>query len=220
MIRQFLGKVRPKVGLFLRLSKLYISYRAVDKRGKSILDVACGTGWLMGSINRDKHFYSVGADIFQPYLKGCKSQDIHNEYVLCDVRSLPFHRKSFDTVLCLELLEHLEKEEGIAFLSQLEEIGRRQVIISTPGGACKQGAYDENPYQEHKSSWSAAELKSLGYKVRGFGLHGMYGDNGLRANLPGITIPFFHIIWVLASLVTFFFPALAGDMICTKKLRS
>lgn len=174
----------------------------------------------MSSINKHRRLFSIGADIFQPSLKECKRQGIHDEYVLCDVRRLPFQRKSFDIVLCLEVLEHLEKEGAKSFLNQLEEIGRRQVIISTPGGACKQQAYDRNPYQEHKSSWSVAELKNLGYKVRGFGFRGMYGDQGLRSNLPKIAIPFAHIIWGLSSLFTFFSPELAGDMVCTKKFKS
>ena len=50
MIGQLLSSFRSKLGPYIRLSMPYIIYQAVDKRGKSILDVACGTGWLMGSI--------------------------------------------------------------------------------------------------------------------------------------------------------------------------
>jgi SAM-dependent methyltransferase len=213
-------KVRSKLGPYIRLSIPYTAWWALDRRGESILDVGCGKGWFMSSINKHGHFFSVGADIFQPYIKECKRQGIHDGHVLCDVRMLPFQRKSFDIVLCLEVLEHLEKEEGKTLLNQLEEIGRRQVIISTPGGVCRQQAYDGNPYQEHKSSWSAAELRYLGYQVRGFGFQGMYGEQGLRSNIPKIAIPFAHIIWGLSSLFTFFFPALAGDIVCIKKLKS
>ena len=176
MTGQLLREVRARIGFGLRLSVPYVSWRAPDRNGKSVLDVGCGKGWIMKSINRDRRLFTTGVDIFDPYLRECKEQHIYDEYVLSDVRRLPFQDKSFDMVLCLEVLEHLEKQEAMEFLHQLERIGRRQIIISTPSGTCEQEAFDGDSYQEHKSTWTAAELGSLGYKVRGFGFHGMYGD--------------------------------------------
>jgi len=53
---------------------------------------------------------------------------------LCDVRKLPFKQKSFDTVLCMEVIEHLEKEEAIRLIEDMEKIARKKIIITTPVG--------------------------------------------------------------------------------------
>lgn len=162
----------------------------------------------------------MGADIFAPYLEKCKSRGIHDEYVLCDVRSLPFRRKSFDVVLCLDLLEHLEKEDGARLLQAMEEIARRQVIISTPIGEFEQHSYDGNPYQEHKGSWRPNELESLGYEVRRLGFLVKHGGKRPLAHFFNINIfrPLQLVAWPLAGVFVHFFPRLASGMVATKNL--
>jgi len=191
-----LNKLLDKLDNFIRKARPYVPFtvlntvrRSLDKRAESILDIGCGEGAPMKSINRHKHFYTVGIDIFEPYINKCKRQGTHNEYVLCDVQNLPFHRKSFDIVLCMEVLEHLESEAGGKLLEAMEEVACKQVIISTPVGTYKQCSYDENPHQEHKIIWSPAELKKLGYKVRGHGIRNIGGRAGLISKFPKIIQP-------------------------------
>ena len=74
---------------------------------------------------RNGAFYSVGADIFAPYLKECKCLESHDDFVLCDARMLPFKTKSFDIVWCLSTIEHLEKEEGWKLIRAMEGIARQ-----------------------------------------------------------------------------------------------
>jgi SAM-dependent methyltransferase len=182
------------------------------------LDIGCGKGEPMRFINRDKQFYAVGVDIFELYLRQCRHQNIHNDYVLCDVRRLPFREKSFNTVLCLEVLEHLERGDGQRLLQAIEKIARHQVIISTPAGTYKQEAYDDNPHQEHRYIWIPSEMKRFGYKVRGCGLRNIRGMSGIQSPLPKVLRPLVDIVWILAGPLVHFFPKLGGDMVCTKEL--
>jgi SAM-dependent methyltransferase len=207
-------KARP----YVPFTALNTVWRSLDKQAQSILDVGCGQGGPMKFINRHKRFYTVGVDIFEPYMSEGKRQGIHDEYVLCDVRKLPFPRKSFDIVLCMEVLEHLEREAGLKLLASLEEIARKQVIISTPVGRYKQRPYDQNPHQEHKTIWSPNELKRLGYQVRGHGIRKIGGREGLVSRLPAIVQPLGYIIWIVAGPLVHFLPGLAGDMVCIKQL--
>lgn len=195
-------------------------WRSLDKRAESILDVGCGQGEPMKSINRHKRFYTVGVDIFEPYLMQCRHQNTHDDYVLCDVRRLPFKEKSFDLVLCLELLEHLEREDGERLLQTIEKVARKQAIVSTPVSTYKQEPYDGNPHQEHKYVWSPTEVKRFGYKVRGHGLRNISGMSGIQSPLPRVLRPLVNIVWVLAGPFVYFFPKLAGDMACSKELGS
>ncbi len=79
-----------------------------------------------------------------------------------------FADKSVDTVFLLDLIEHLEKEDGKALLYQAERIARRQVVVFTPLGFMPQeyeaGEVDGwglggTELQEHRSGWLPDEFE-------------------------------------------------------------
>lgn len=214
-----LANLEDRVSPYMPFSLLSVVRWSLEKGNKaSLLDVGCGNGRVMKFINKQKRFFSVGVDIFEPAIREAQRQGSHNEYVLCDVHKLPFQGKSFDIVLCMEVLEHLGRNEGAALLRALEEIGRRQVIVTTPVGQYKQDVFNGNPYQHHKSVWSPQEMKRLGYKVRGVQIRGTNFTTGLLSHLPRLLRIPIHIAWYLAGPFVYFLPVFSGDMICSKKL--
>jgi SAM-dependent methyltransferase len=190
--------------------------RKIDKKGKSLLDAGCGKGAPLQYLNRKGTYWAVGADIFEPYLRQCRIKLVHNDYVLCDISRLPFKDASFDIVLCLEVLEHLDRSQGEKLLKELERVACRQVILSTPAGRYEQTTYDANSYQEHRYCWHPAELKKLGYKVNGAGLRNLGGKAGIQSPFPTPLKWLVNLIWVLAGPLTYYFPPMAGDMVCVK----
>jgi len=207
-------KARPSVPF----TALNTVWRLLDKESRSILDVGCGKGEPMKFINRHRKFHTMGVDIFEPYIEACKKQQIHDEYLLCNIQDLPFADKSFDIVLCMEVLEHLEKDDGEKLLMDMERIARRQVILTTPAGDYEQEAYDDNLHQEHKYIWSPREMKERGYRAVGIGVRNLGGKSGVQSPLPGFLHPLVNLTWVLAGPVVRFFPGLAGDMVCVKRI--
>lgn len=210
---KYAWRMRP----YVPLTALNTVWRLLDKGAKTILDIGCGKGEPMKFINRKGLFEVVGADIFQPYLIGCKELGIYSECVRCDIRSLPFKRGSFDIVICMAVLEHLAKEEGINLIKDMECIGRKQIIIDVPRGAYEQHiARDGNPAQIHRSSWGPDDLKELGYTVKGQGLP-IYGESGLVAHLPQSIRWLGYLLYWLACPLTYFLPRLSGNMVATKR---
>jgi hypothetical protein len=76
--------------------------------------------------------------------------------------------KSVDSVFALDVIEHLEKEEGLELLRQARRVARRQVMIFTPLGYMPQD-YDEQDkkdrwgmeggyWQTHRSGWEPADF--------------------------------------------------------------
>ncbi len=72
-----------------------------------------------------------------------------------------FPEKSVDSIFLLDVIEHLEKEEGRVLLAQTEKIAKRQIVIFTPLGFMPQHHPDGKDawglnggnWQEHKSGW-------------------------------------------------------------------
>jgi len=214
------GKLKPFES-FVPFSHPNTLWRGLDKRSESILDIGCGKGGPMENINKRGKFHTMGVDIFAPYLKECKAKGVHQEYVLCDIKNLPLRNKSFDIVLCIEGIEHLEKEDGRKLIQAMEKIARRQVIISTPVGVWRQKDIDKqlNPYQKYRAVWFPDELRSLGYKVRGCAVRKLCDEEGLLARLPKIFAPLRPLIRMSAGPFVYLLPRLGADMICFKKLQ-
>ncbi len=212
-----LARVARALRSRLPLPSWWTISKHLDKRGKSLLDVGCGRGGSIERINRKRKLFSVGVDIFQPYLLHCRAAGFYDELVRCDVRLLPFGPDRFDIVLCSEVLEHLQRYEAERLINEIELIARRQVIISTLVGRCHQHEYDGNPYQAHRSAWTPEDFRQLGYAVRGSGLRGMGGLVARETSPLGEWLRILaNAVWMLASPFSYYFPQIGGSMVCIK----
>jgi 2-polyprenyl-3-methyl-5-hydroxy-6-metoxy-1,4-benzoquinol methylase len=115
---------------------------------ESILDLGCGRTSPLNFCNPK---FSVGVDIFKPYIAESQKRKIHTTYLLSDITSVEFKAKSFDAVICTEVLEHLPKIEGYRLIERMKIWAKKKVIVSTPNGYCRQGAIDHNEKQIHRS---------------------------------------------------------------------
>ncbi len=62
-----------------------------------------------------------------------------------------------DAVICIDVLEHLTKKEGLEFIKKMEKWAKKKIIIFTNGYVPQD--VDKNPLQIHKSGWSYNEFK-------------------------------------------------------------
>lgn len=212
--------IRDKLRGHIPLTNWWLVWRKLDKRAKNILDLGCGKGKPMQFINRHKQFYTVGIDGFKPYVEQCRREKSHDVVLHADIKRLSYYEgKEFDVVLCLGVLEHLEKEQGKLLLRRMEAIARKQIILFTDVDGCEQGEVDGNPFQVHRSSWSVDELRDFGFEVYGMGLKGWSGDSGYSHHFPE------SLRWLLGTTlqiitepVMWFKPEWAGDALCVKEL--
>ena len=68
----------------------------------------------------------------------------------------------YDIVFLGDVIEHLEKDAGVALLRQCLEHARRFVLVTTPYIAVTQGALCGNEYERHCSAWTAEDFHAAG----------------------------------------------------------
>jgi SAM-dependent methyltransferase len=179
---------------------------------KSVLDLGCGPNSPLQYCNVT---LKVGVDWFEPYLEESKKKKIHNQYIKADITEIEFQPQSFDAVVALDVLEHLEKEKGYELLKKMEKWARKKIIIFTPNGYISNDCIDNNPLQEHKSGWEFDDFKNLGFKI-----YGMNGWKKLRG--PRTFIKYKpRILWTIISDITqsivYYYPKLAFHLFAVKK---
>lgn len=211
----------------MRIKKLYKQLfpgyeRYLEKElqeNDTVLDLGCGKN---SPLRHCRVSYSVGIDLFEPYLKESKKKRIHNDYVLADVRNLPFAHKSFDVVACIDILEHLTKKEGYKLIKNVEQIAKKKIIILTPNGFLPQAQYDKNVLQIHKSGWTIDEFKRLGFDVKGInGLKFFRGEKGkpkfkFKLKILNLAVT---VLLDLSQKIVSLFPQLAFQLLAVKKLK-
>lgn len=194
----------------------FIELRKAIGDCKSILDIGCGKSSLLKYF--PKSIYSEGVEAFEPYIEESRKQGIHNKYHKMDVLQIQevFPKSSFECVYAGDVIEHLEKDDGLRLIKTMEKIASKKVIIYTPNGFLPIGERDGNKWYIHKSGWYVEEMQKLGFKVIG-----MSGWKVLRGDDVGIKFrPRF--LWRIISDITQFYtrkyPEHAKQILCIKKL--
>jgi SAM-dependent methyltransferase len=191
---------------------------------KSVLDLGCGPTspiqyipWLTKTL---------GVEAYEPYITAAKKNGTHDEYLKEDIMSLDIAENSFDAVILIGVLEHIERDDGIKLLELCEKWASKKVILTTPNGFIPQKSLDGNPLQVHLSGWLVDEFRELGFFVRG-----MCGVKFLRQEVDAdgmgedllVTMRFRpRFFWFIVSVLTvplaYFFPKMSFDLFCVKRL--
>jgi len=190
---------------------------------ESILDLGCSNGELMMNLRKRINVYSVGLELYLPYLQEAKNRKSHDDFILADAKWLPIKSKSFDGVLCSQVLEHLNKIEGIKLLENAEKISKLRVVIGTPIGyipylPLEPESYN-NPFQVHKSGFMPQFFKTRGYRVRFQGLKLAYGPQGFMRSVPNLLRLLLSLIPYLIAPITYFSSRLAIYLIAYKDVQ-
>lgn len=99
---------------------------AAKHAGSTILDLGCGYGAYSLALSAEGR-KCVGAEINMKYLASASGSGLP---VVAVDSVLPFPDHSFDTVMLLEVIEHVPQLEGI--LREAFRVARRNVLITVP----------------------------------------------------------------------------------------
>jgi SAM-dependent methyltransferase len=136
-----LYRAHPRVHADTDNSLACLQRIAADALGPTVCDVGCGTGAVLRHMraNAPAQFTRMaGVDLIDPG----RPLGEGIEFVSAWIEELPFADRSFDTVVCTHVIEHiLDYRRAIA---ELRRITRRRLIIVVPRE--REGIYTFNPH--------------------------------------------------------------------------
>lgn len=101
------------------------------KKGGSILDIGVGAAQFLNSLGASKLFHPViGIDIkiHSKYVKFNGDFD----FIIMDATQMYFKDKSFDVIVCMEVLEHVKLHQFKKALKEFRRVCRHQLIMTVP----------------------------------------------------------------------------------------
>lgn len=191
--------------LLVGSSPLAMIPRVMDEiAGTRVLDVGCGCG-VYGYLLRNKwqdtpsghvqfrDFANrdpkndqpellAGVDAQLGSVKRCASHHIYDFLALARAEALPFPENYVDTILCVEVLEHLEKAAALKAIRDFERIAARRIVVTVPKDSVDpHTGEDERAFlkiktedpavrewieaETHRSTFTTGELRALGFRI-------------------------------------------------------
>ena len=143
--------------------RIELTVSQVPPGTKRILDVGCGDGRLSQAIREKHDCFLVGFDLSTTAL-----QRLQGPKVCGSAAQMPFRDRSFDLLVCTEMMEHLPPEIYPQVLKEFARVAGQSILITVPN--------DENLSENlaicpscgsqfhtwgHLRSFSAKTLKNL-----------------------------------------------------------
>lgn len=183
---------------------------------ESVLDVGCGAAPTMRELGVAR---SVGAEAYRPSIERALKEKLQDEIVETDIRQISKHftPKQFDACVAMDVIEHVNKADGLELMRSMETIAKKRVVFFTPNGFLPQRHAANDDLEEHLSGWDPVEMRGLGYQV--IGLLGPKKLRGEYHSLKNRPAAFWGIVSFASQLLwTHSHAESAAAILCVKDL--
>jgi len=120
---------------------------------KSIVDVGAGSGTYRKLLGENYDWTAIEA--WQKNIINFKLDEIYNKVIFGDIREIELPKA--DCIIFGDIIEHMPKSDGIIVLERAKK-QYSHLVLSIPIGVYKQEQIEENPYEEHLSTWYLPEI--------------------------------------------------------------
>jgi ubiquinone/menaquinone biosynthesis C-methylase UbiE len=120
------------------VSRMHFALEMLEARISSpakVLDVGCGAGQTVGQLMQ-RGYEAWGIDVSEAMVSRARERYHPDRFRAADIEQLPFADNSFDGVVCLGVLEYLDRDE--AALREMWRVLKPGgcAIITTPSSIC------------------------------------------------------------------------------------
>lgn len=115
--------------------------KSFNKESK-ILDLGCGNGKNMQYLLRNGHSNVIGCDISTSFVEICKKKRLN--VIEANIMNLPYEDNTFDYIICIAVLHHLETEED-----RLKGISEMMRILKPDGKILITVSSYESPFYKN-----------------------------------------------------------------------
>jgi putative flippase GtrA len=97
--------------------------------GSNVLDIGCGSSPIASKYNGISIDYNQAKIEF---MKRNQHDGNNRKYLMGDARQLPFQNSSFDSVLCIELIEHMD--DPVKVIAEISRVAKpnAKIVLATP----------------------------------------------------------------------------------------
>jgi len=152
----------PTLGAQNLVSRMRFSLEMLESgvtSGARVLDVGCGAGQLVGELTR-RGYEAWGVDISEAMVRYGREHYHPDRFRTADVEQLPFADNTFDGIVCLGVLEYLNRDEAaLRDMWRVLKPGGR-AIITTPSSTCPFYYMD----QLYQKAWLLARPAARGLR--------------------------------------------------------
>jgi ubiquinone/menaquinone biosynthesis C-methylase UbiE len=123
------------------VSYLVVKSHPLDRGGIKVLDIGCGLGEIFGELKKQNYqCYFYGTDFSEEGIKRCQEMFPATpacpkpKWIVANFDKQPFPDKEFDTIVCSEVIEHLDNPWGL--INEMKRLIKDdgKIILSTPRG--------------------------------------------------------------------------------------
>jgi SAM-dependent methyltransferase len=149
-------------------AKRYGRFLPANKSAK-IIDVACGSGHFLYFLQKLGYSNTLGIDVSKEQLDAAGGVGVKNLLKADLFEYLPRHPESFDMVVAVDIIEHLYKDEVIAFFDAVYESLKPGgiVFIGVPNVQCLLGGEARYSDFTHEQGFTSSSLSQV-MRVGGF----------------------------------------------------
>ncbi len=190
----------------LRLNYLLDRYIPAEGEGLKLLDVGCGTGYHLERYKK-RGFSIIGVDGSPEMLKQARIANPEIEFQECDVDHIPLEDKSFDVIMCIEVLRYVpDIEPCLKEISRLLKPGGIALVTASPilqaslyplvnkiTSSKQVGNYTNLKQFFHSKGELEKKFKGAGFST--VEVHGVYGGsiNWVEQVAPGVMPPLLRV---------------------------
>lgn len=108
-----LAEVEDRSFWFRARNRLIVQLASeISKEGDQMLEVGCGTGYVLRALARECGLRMTGSDLYGEGLEYARRRVREADFLELDARELPYEQ-SFDLVGAFDVLEHIDDDIGV-----------------------------------------------------------------------------------------------------------